>query len=122
MIAGKSASPRGRTWLAVAVLVAAAACTKVREPITVDEGEIVLHNLTDVEWRDVRIVVNHHFSGGVASLAPGARVNAPLSRFQTAFGQHFDRGRQSVFKIDVTAREEPGGKPVTLTWGDDQRK
>jgi hypothetical protein len=114
--------PGRRAWLAVAVLLAAAACSKPREPLTVEEGEIVLQNLTDVEWRDVRIVVNHHYTGGVARLERGARVNAPLSRFQTAFGQHFDRGRQSVFKIEVTAREEPGGKPVTLTWGEDQRK
>jgi hypothetical protein len=118
------ATPRSRlAALAIVLIVggAAAACTKVIEPITVDEGEIVLLNLTDAEWRDVKIVVNHHFAGGVPRLEAGGRINAPLSRFQTAFGQTFDRGRQSVFKVEVTATE-PSGKPVTLTWGADQRK
>jgi hypothetical protein len=122
MIAGGRVWRRCRIGLALVALAAAGACSAPRDPITVDEGEIVVENMTDVEWRDVRIVVNHHFAGGVPRLEAGGRMNAPLSRFQTAFGQRFDRGRQSVFKIEVTAREEPGGKLVTLSWGEDQRK
>ena len=49
------------------------------------------------------MTVNDHFSGGVDVLQPGGRLNAPLSQFQTGFGQKFDRGRQSVFKVEVTA-------------------
>ena len=113
-----------RTCLALAIALAAlaaSACDKPREPITVEEGAVTIQNLTADEWRDVKIVVNHHFAGGVPRLEAGGRVNAPLSRFTTAFGQPFDRGRQSVFKVDVTARDQ-NGKLVTLTWGDDQRK
>ena len=107
--------------IVLTIALGAAACSKVIEPITVDEGEITVLNLTETEWRDVKIVVNHHFAGGVPRLEAGGRINAPLSRFQTAYGQKFDRGRQSVFKVDVTAKE-PSGKLVTLTWGADQRK
>jgi hypothetical protein len=104
-----------RAALAV-VCLALTACSAPRDSIVVDEGMITLENQTDVEWRNVRITVNHHFSGGVPVLAAGGRLNAPLSQFQTGFGQKFDRGRQSVFKIDVTATDADG-KPVTLTWG-----
>src|SRR5262245_3247576 len=103
--------PLSVVMIAVSIAIGAAACSKVIEPITVDEGEVTVLNLTETEWRDVKIVVNHHFAGGVPRLEAGGRINAPLSRFQTAFGQKFDRGRQSVFKIEVNATE-PGGKLV----------
>ena len=65
---------------------------------------IVVENLTRrrVAQRHV-IVVNDHFTGGCRGSKRAARLNAPLSQFQTAFGQQFDRGRQSVFKVEVTA-------------------
>ena len=113
--------PPSAVVIVLTIALGAAACSKVIEPITVDEGEIVVLNLTESEWRDVKIVVNHHFAGGLPRLEAGGRINAPLSRFQTAFGQKFDRGRQSVFKVEVTATE-PSGKLVTLTWGADPRK
>ncbi len=105
--------------MAVAAL-GAAACSKPRESIVVEEGAVMVENQTDDEWRDVKIVVNYHFAGSVPRLEAGGRVNAPLSRFQTAFGQQFDRGRQSVFRVDVTATDT-SGKAVTLRWGTDQR-
>jgi hypothetical protein len=106
--------------LVAAAALGAAACSTPRDPILVDEGTITVENLTDVEWRNIKIVVNYHFAGGVPRLEAGGRVNAPLSRFQTAFGQQFDRGRQSVFRVDVTATDVHG-KPVTLRWGTDQQ-
>jgi hypothetical protein len=102
-------------------LAACAACDAPREPIVVDEGVVTVENLTSREWRSVRVTVNDHFSGGVASLPPGGRLTAPLSDFQTGLGQKFDRGRQSVFKVEVTATE-PDGTPVKLAWGHDQRR
>jgi hypothetical protein len=109
------------TVAAIFTVVVAGGCSAPRDSITVDEGMITVENQTDQEWRNVRITVNHHFSGGTAALAPGGRLNAPLSQFQTGFGQKFDRGRQSVFKVEVNARAADG-KPVTLTWGADQPK
>jgi hypothetical protein len=101
---------------AILTTILASACSRPRDSIVVDEGMITVENQTDQEWRNVRITVNHHFSGGAASLAPGGRLNAPLSQFQTGFGQKFDRGRQSVFKVEVSARAADG-KTVALTWG-----
>jgi hypothetical protein len=95
--------------------VCAAACSQPRDPIVVQEGMITIENRSSAEWRDVRITVNDHFFGGVASLPPGGRMNAPLSQFQTGFGQKFDRWRMSVKKIEVTAIT-PAGAPVRLDW------
>ena len=92
------------------------ACSAPRDPIIVDEGMLVLENQTSSEWRNVRITVNHHFRGGVPVLAAGGRMNAPLTQFETGFGQRFDRWRMSVFKVEVTATDA-AGKPVTLNWG-----
>ena len=77
---------------------------------------LTLENQTSKEWRDVLITVNDHFRGGTPKLAAGGRLNAPLRDFQTGFGQKFDRGRMSVFKVVVTAKE-PDGKDVRLEWG-----
>lgn len=109
--------------LAAAAMLAtlAAACSAPRDAITVDEGMISVENQTDGEWRNVRITVNDHFSGGAPALLPGGRLNAPLSQFQTGLGQKFDRARQSVYKIEVTATGADG-KPVTLTWGTDRQR
>jgi hypothetical protein len=100
----------------VALVVAAAGCSTPRDSITVDEGMLTVENQTRHEWRNVKVTVNHHFNGGAASLPAGGRLTAPLSLFQTGFGQKFDRGRQSVFKVEVTATGSDG-KPVTLSWG-----
>ena len=108
-------------FFALAGLSVCGACDAPRDAIVVDEGMVVIENQTPREWRSVRITVNDHFTGGVASLLPGGRLTAPLSDFQTGFGQKFDRGRQSVFKIEVTATE-PDGTPVKLAWGQDQRR
>lgn len=101
------------------VALVAAGCSKPRDPIIVDEGMVTVENLTSQEWRSVRITVNDHFSGGAPILLPGGRITAPLSQFQTGFGQKFDRGRQSVFKVEVNATGADG-KPVTLRWGPEQ--
>jgi hypothetical protein len=103
----------------VAALVLVAACEVPRDPIVIDEGIVTIENQTAAEWRNVRVTVNDHFSGGVATLAAGGRLTAHLSEFQTGLGQKFDRGRQSVVKVEVTATDSDG-KPVTLRWGPDR--
>jgi hypothetical protein len=77
---------------------------------------LVLENQSRREWRNVRVTINDHFSGGVPSLLPGGLMNAPLRDFQTGFGQRFDRGRMSVKKVMVSATDS-AGQPVALTWG-----
>ena len=91
-----------------------------KRPKVISQFMIVVENLTSREWRNVKVTVNDHFTGGSPVLLPGGRLNAPLSQFQTGLGQKFDRGRQSVYKGEVTATE-PDGTPVSLKWGGDKR-
>jgi hypothetical protein len=106
-----------RVFCLVAMIVLlVAGCRASRDPITIDEGMLTLQNQTSSEWRDVLITVNHHFRGGTGRLAPGGRLNAPLSEFRTGLGQKYDRGRMSVFYVVVTAKDA-SGKDVKLEWG-----
>ena len=104
----------------LALALAQAACKPPRDPIVLEEGTLIIENQTPREWRNVVITVNDHFRGGAPNLAAGGRMTAPLGQLQTSFGQKYDRSRQSVFKVEVTATD-PDGKPVQLTWGG-QRK
>jgi hypothetical protein len=116
VLQSRRASFRLRRAALLVLAIVGGACSTPRDPITVEEGMVVVENLTSREWRNVKVTVNDHFSGGVSVLLPGGRLTAPLSQFQTGFGQKFDRGRQSVFKVEVSATE-PDGTPVSLLWG-----
>jgi hypothetical protein len=110
-----------RGLLVLALVGLPAGCSTPRDVIIVDEGMVTVENQTDQEWRSVRVTVNDHFTGGAPSLPAGSRLTAQLSQFQTGLGQKFDRRRQSVVKIEVTATSADG-KPVALKWGADQPK
>ena len=99
--------------LVLALLVAA--CSGRPGPITVEDNVVTVQNQTNREWRNVVVTVNDHFRGGAATLAAGSHMRAPLSQFQTAFGQHYDMARQHVTKIVVTATDA-NGEPVELTF------
>lgn len=105
----------------IALLSMTIACSDARDPIVVEEGTVILENLTNDDWKSVRIVVNDHFNGGVPSLKAGQRVNAPLSQFQSGLGYRYDRGRMSVYKVEVTATDSRG-QPVSLMWGEHRTK
>jgi hypothetical protein len=113
--------PTAGRGLVLGALLLVSACDVPRDPIVVEEGVVTVENQTKTEWRNVKVTVNDHFSGGVTELLPGGRMTAPLSQFQTGFGQKFDRGRQSVVKVEVTATE-PDGKPVSFNWDPDARR
>ena len=110
---------RRRTWFVWAGLLLAyfhsSACSPARPPIALSEGTVIVQNQTKQEWVKVVVTVNDHFRAGANSLAPGGRLLAPLNQFQTAFGQHFDRGSQSVAKIELTATDGDG-KPISFKW------
>jgi hypothetical protein len=82
---------------------------------------IVIENQTRDDWVDVEVWVNDHFRGTLSRLPAGGRTSAPLNNFVAAFGQKFDRARQSVFGVEVTARTA-SGKPVRLVWGSGRRR
>ena len=96
------------------------ACSPPPDPITLSENTVVVLNTTSRDWRDVRITVNDHFTGGTPRLAAGGRLTAPLREMQTAFGQHYDVTRQLVYKIEVMATDSRGDA-VNLRWGRDKR-
>ena len=106
--------------LLAAAALCASACAKPRDPIAVQEGTLSVENQTDREWRNVRVTVNDHFRGGTPQLAARGRLTAPLTQFQTAYGQRFSLERQTVFKVEVTATDA-AGQPVALQWGKDRR-
>jgi hypothetical protein len=119
-----SYTPRmlSRASVAAALLVLAIggpACRPVPPPpIDVHPDRLVVHNRTQEPWRDVRVLVNHHFGGGIDVLQPGGRMDVPLARLQTGLGQKFDRGRQAITRIEVTATTASGA-PVRLLWPED---
>lgn len=104
-----------RAAAAVLLVVSITACARRRDPIAIQDGILVLENQTVRKWRNVRITVNDHFNGGTTSLLPGGRLTAPLRDFQTGFGQPFDRGRMSVYKVHVAATDRDG-QPVSVHW------
>ena len=110
-----------RWWALALVLGATAACSPRPDPIAVRDNTVHVENQTSRDWRNVVVTVNDHFRGGAPLLAAGGRLTAPLSQFQTGFGQKFDRGRQSVSKVEVTATD-PDGKPVSFNWHPDVRR
>jgi hypothetical protein len=91
----------------------AAACRTPADPISVQDRTILVENRTSHDWRGVVVTVNDHFKGGAPLLAAGSRLTAPLSQFQTAFGQRYDADRQTVIKVEVTATDSKG-EPVRL--------
>ena len=85
-----------------------AACKPRPGPIEVSDNVVAIQNQTRRDWRNVIVTVNDHFRGGTPALAAGSRMAAPLSQFQTAFGQRYDVVRQSVFRVEVTATDANG--------------
>jgi hypothetical protein len=107
-------SARVPVFLAIPLI--AAACSSPPAPISVSDNIVTVENQTSRDWTQVLVTVNDHYRGGAARVAARGRLTAPLSQFQTAFGQRYDNARQSVFKIEVTATDSKG-EPVKLEWG-----
>ena len=99
--------------IALGVLVLAVSCAPRPDPIRIQENVVIIRNQTSRDWRKVIITVNDHFHGGAPLLAAGGQLVAPLSQFQTAFGQRYDFSRQTVFKVEVNATDS-SGEPVKL--------
>jgi hypothetical protein len=106
--------------IALILLALAVACSKPPAPIQVGDGTITINNTTSSEWKNVTVTVNDHFRGGAPALAAGGRLTAPLSQFQTAYGQKFQLN-QVVFKVEVTATDADG-KPVKLNYGQNVKR
>ena len=105
-----------KRWALALALGAAAACSPPPDAIIVRDNTVHVENQTSRDWRNVVVTVNDHFRGGAAVLAAKGRLTAPLSQFQTAYGQRFDFSRQTVVKVEVTATDS-NGEAVLLEMG-----
>ena len=111
---------RARIPAIVVAFAFVAACSEPPEPITVEENTITIANTTPNDWKNVLIVVNDHYRGGVPLLKADGRLNAPVSQFDTGYGQRWPAGT-TIAKVQVTA-EAVNGEAVKLDWDIKQRK
>lgn len=111
-----------RPYLAAALLVLSLAtgCSDPQDPISVDDNAITVINESSDDWRNVLIVINDHYRGGAPLLKANGRLNAPVSQFDTGFGQRWPMGTV-IRKVQVTAQTGKG-EPVKLDWEIGQRK
>lgn len=116
-----------RVLIAVLVLVVAASLwsrmcrTSDRQAIRVDEGRVVVTNLTGMAWSDVDVWLNDFYRAQAPALAPDQRLEVPLGVFVAAYGRKFDAIHEAPVGIEVTARGADG-RPITVTWGRGRRR
>ncbi len=114
---------RVRALLLGVGLAGVVACSSSEPPpvIRVRDTDIVVQNQTQAVWSNIEVWVNDHFRGVAPSLQAGQQLVVPLGSLQAAFGQAFDRKRQPVFGVLVTARASDGSA-VRVTWGKVRRR
>jgi len=101
---------------ALAMLAVLAACRRDAEPPIRLNGEwLVIENQSKMEWRDVSVVVNGYYKGLAPRVAPGGRLEAPLSGFVTGLGRRFDVTAERVSRVEVRATDAAGA-PVAVDW------
>lgn len=111
-----------RAILLMVVVASVTACShEVPPPIQLREADIIVQNQTNTAWSGIEIWVNDHFRGIAPTLEAGQQLVVPLDALVAAFGQRFDRHRQTVFGVLVTARSSDG-RDIRLTWGKVRRR
>ena len=94
--------------------LAAARCSSPPpEPLQLDRNKLTVLNTSKDEWTNVEIWLNRYFQARVASIPAGGRLDAPLDRFMSGYGQRFDYRRIQVTALTLTAKR-PDGTPVEL--------
>jgi hypothetical protein len=102
---------------ALVVLAGASGCSEeLRKPLSVGNGRLTVMNMTDERWSDVSIWLNSYYRAQFSALDVNGRIDAPLDRFEGAFGRRYDAAREKPHGIEVTATTA-SGKPVKLVWG-----
>lgn len=105
----------------VATLLTRRCGDDTRRAIAVQEGRVVVTNLTGQAWSDVEVWLNTWYRAQAPALAPGQRLEIPLRVFVAGYGQHFDAAVRAPVGIEVTAKAADGSL-VTLTWGEGRRR
>ena len=93
----------------------------LRQAIQIDEGRVVVTNLTGGTWSNVEIWLNDQYRAQAARLLPDQRLEVPLRVFVGGWGQTFPVQREKASGIEVTARGDKG-EPIRLTWGTGRRR
>jgi len=106
-----------RAAVILTLVLTGSACSQELPPIRQQGAWIVVENQTKQAWRNVTVTINSYYRGGSAELAAGGRLEAPLSSFETGFGQRFNTAREHVARVEVRATDA-FGKPVALDWDD----
>jgi len=111
-----------RSFVAALLLavIAAAGCSDPPDPVSVDGNAITIVNSSSQDWRNVLIVVNDHYRGGAPLLKAEGRLNAPVSQFDTGYGQRWPMGT-TIRKVQVTA-DVANGEPLKMNWEIGQQK
>jgi hypothetical protein len=104
--------------LGVLLALAAGACDAPQEAIEVAGGAIVVRNLSDTDWRDVRIWVNDRYFGGAREVPAGGFLREPVTRFVTSYGQRLTVNAH-IRSVVVLATDEAGER-VRIAWGTPQ--
>ena len=106
---------RVRWALAVALwCVAASGCSNPPpEPLQLERNKLTVLNTSKDEWTNVEIWLNRYFQARAPSIPAGGRLDAPLDRFMSGYGQPFDYRRIQVTELTLTAKR-PDGTPLEL--------
>ena len=101
--------------MAMALLsVAAARCSgPPPEPLQLERNRLTVLNTSKNEWTNVEIWLNRYFQARVSSIPAGGRLDAPLDRFISGYGQPFDYRRIQITELTLTAKL-PDGTPLEL--------
>lgn len=113
---------KGRILSVIVLLVGLAGCfwmrgcAEVLAEIEVADGSIHVRNVTEYEWRNVRIWVNEYYAAVVATIPPGGFVREPVKRFVAAQGQTINTSTTPITSVVVLA-QRPDGERVRIVWG-----
>lgn len=91
-------------------------CAAELPEIEVADGFIHVRNLSDQEWRNVRIWVNEYYAAVVATVPPSGFVREPIKRFVAAQGQTINTSTTPITSVVVLA-QQADGRRVRVAWG-----
>jgi hypothetical protein len=104
-------------YLALLLVLVSSGCSEeLRKPLAVGNGRVTVMNMTDERWSEVSIWLNSYYRAQFPGLDVNGRLDAPLERFEGAFGRRYDPAREQPHGVEVTATTA-SGKPVKLVWG-----
>jgi hypothetical protein len=110
----KRTFPQRRFACALLALLAVAGCRRApEEPLKLERNMLTVTNASSRDWSNVEVWVNTYFRVTTASVAAGARFQAPLDTFVAGFGQRFDVHRTQIRDVRLTAKL-PDGSPLEI--------